>query len=71
VMKASHAFNLLDARHAISVTERQRYILRVRALSKACAQAYYEKREELGFPLCKNNSANDNSSNNNSTKGQS
>ncbi|ARD44321.1 glycine--tRNA ligase subunit alpha [Colwellia sp. PAMC 21821] len=60
VMKASHAFNLLDARHAISVTERQRYILRVRTLSKACAQAYYAKREELGFPLCKNNSANGN-----------
>ena len=54
VMKASHAFNLLDARHAISVTERQRYILRVRTLSKACAEAYYAKREELGFPLCKN-----------------
>jgi len=55
VMKASHAFNLLDARHAISVTERQRYILRVRALSKACAESYYAKREELGFPLCNNN----------------
>jgi glycyl-tRNA synthetase alpha chain len=54
VMKASHAFNLLDARHAISVTERQRYILRVRTLSKAVAEAYYQKREELGFPLCKN-----------------
>jgi len=54
VMKASHAFNLLDARHAISVTERQRYILRVRALSKACAQSYYAAREALGFPLCKN-----------------
>ena len=53
VMKASHAFNLLDARHAISVTERQRYILRVRTLSKAVAEAYYVKREELGFPLCK------------------
>ena len=53
VMKASHAFNLLDARHAISVTERQRYILRVRTLSKAVAEAYYAKREELGFPLCK------------------
>ncbi|QBG36293.1 glycine--tRNA ligase subunit alpha [Litorilituus sediminis] len=53
VMKASHAFNLLDARHAISVTERQRYILRVRALAKACAQAYYDARESLGFPLCK------------------
>lgn len=54
VMKASHVFNLLDARHAISVTERQRYILRVRALSKAVAEAYYETRENLGFPLCKN-----------------
>ena len=52
-MKASHAFNMLDARHAISVTERQRYILRVRGLSKACAQAYYESREALGFPLVK------------------
>jgi glycyl-tRNA synthetase alpha chain len=52
VMKASHAFNLLDARHAISVTERQRYILRVRALSKACAKVYYEAREALGFPMC-------------------
>ena len=51
VMKASHAFNLLDARHAISVTERQRFILRVRALSRAVAQAYYESRETLGFPL--------------------
>ena len=46
------AFNLLDARHAISVTERQRYILRVRALAKACAEAYYAAREALGFPLC-------------------
>ncbi|MCU4677067.1 glycine--tRNA ligase subunit alpha [Catenovulum sp. 2E275] len=55
VMKASHAFNLLDARHAISVTERQRYILRVRALAKACAEAYYAAREELGFPLLKQN----------------
>jgi len=53
-MKASHIFNLLDARHAISVTERQRYILRVRALSKSVAEAYYAKRESLGFPLCKN-----------------
>ena len=51
-MKASHAFNLLDARHAISVTERQRYILRVRTLAKACAEAYYQAREALGFPLC-------------------
>ena len=52
VMKASHAFNLLDARHAISVTERQRYILRVRTLAKACAESYYQAREALGFPLC-------------------
>lgn len=51
VMKASHAFNLLDARHAISVTERQRFILRVRALARAVAQAYFEAREALGFPL--------------------
>ena len=51
VMKASHTFNLLDARHAISVTERQRYILRVRTLSRAVANAYYEARKQLGFPL--------------------
>jgi len=51
VMKASHAFNLLDARHAISVTERQRFILRVRGLSRAVAQAYYASREALDFPL--------------------
>ena len=50
VCKASHAFNLLDARRAISVTERQRYILRVRTLSRAVAQAYYAQREQLGFP---------------------
>jgi glycyl-tRNA synthetase alpha chain len=53
VMKASHAFNLLDARRAISVTERQRYILRVRTLSRAVAKAYYQVRERLGFPLLK------------------
>ena len=50
VCKASHAFNLLDARRAISVTERQRYILRVRAIAKAVAEAYYAQREKLGFP---------------------
>ena len=50
VCKASHSFNLLDARRAISVTERQRYILRVRKLSQAVAQAYFEQREILGFP---------------------
>lgn len=53
VMMASHAFNLLDARHAISVTERQRFILRVRTLSRAVAEAYYASREALGFPLVK------------------
>ena len=51
VMKASHSFNLLDARHAISVTERQRYILRIRTLARAVAKAYYDKREALDFPL--------------------
>jgi glycyl-tRNA synthetase alpha chain len=50
VCKASHAFNLLDARRAISVTERQRYILRVRTIAKAVAEAYYAQRERLGFP---------------------
>ncbi len=54
VLKASHTFNLLDARRAISVTERQRYILRVRALARAVAEAYYARREALGFPLCAN-----------------
>jgi glycyl-tRNA synthetase alpha chain len=51
VMKASHAFNVLDARKAISVTERQRYILRVRQLSRAVAETYYQAREALGFPM--------------------
>ncbi|MCB1846944.1 MAG: glycine--tRNA ligase subunit alpha, partial [Halieaceae bacterium] len=51
VMKASHSFNLLDARHAISVTERQRFILRVRTLARAVAQAYFDTRATLGFPL--------------------
>ncbi|MFT5140062.1 MAG: glycyl-tRNA synthetase alpha chain, partial [Rhodothermales bacterium] len=50
VLKASHTFNLLDARRAISVTERQRFILRVRDLAKAVAQAYFESREKAGFP---------------------
>ncbi len=57
VLEASHAFNLLDARHAISVTERQRYILRVRALARSVAQAYYEAREKLGFPMLKRKEA--------------
>ena len=51
VMKASHAFNLLDARHAISVTERQRFILRVRNLARGVAQSYFDSRRALGFPL--------------------
>jgi glycyl-tRNA synthetase alpha chain len=51
VLKASHYFNLLDARSAISVTERQRYILRVRTLARLVAQAYYDSRARLGFPL--------------------
>jgi glycyl-tRNA synthetase alpha chain len=55
VLKASHIFNLLDARHAISVTERQRYILRVRALARDVAQAYFLAREKLGFPMLDSN----------------
>jgi glycyl-tRNA synthetase alpha chain len=51
VLKASHTFNLLDARGAISVTERAAYIGRVRALARAVAQAYYASREKLGFPM--------------------
>jgi glycyl-tRNA synthetase alpha chain len=57
VLKASHTFNLLDARSAISVTERQRYILRVRTLARACAQAYFDAREALGFPMCRSEGA--------------
>ncbi|MPV85278.1 glycine--tRNA ligase subunit alpha [Ostreibacterium oceani] len=53
VLKASHLFNLLDARAAVSVTERQRYLLRVRHIAKAAAEAYYESRKALGFPLCR------------------
>lgn len=53
VLKASHTFNLLDARHAVSVTERQHYILRVRKLAQAVAKSYYEARERLGFPMLK------------------
>lgn len=51
MLKASHTFNLLDARHAISVTERQRFILRVRALSSAVAEKYYAAREKIGFKM--------------------
>jgi glycyl-tRNA synthetase alpha chain len=57
VLKASHTFNLLDARKAISVTERQRYILRVRTLASQVAQTYYASREALGFPLLKRDGA--------------
>ena len=53
VLKASHTFNLLDARSAISVTERQRFILRVRSLARAVAQAYYDRRAALDFPMLK------------------
>ena len=51
VLKASHTFNLLDARHAISVTERQRYILKVRNLARQVAESYFESRKNAGFPL--------------------
>jgi len=51
VMKASHFFNLLDARQAISVTDRARFIRRIRAMSQKVAQTYYDSREALGFPL--------------------
>jgi len=51
MMKASHTFNLLDARHAISVTERARFIGRIRTLSRAVAEKYYQRREQLGFPM--------------------
>jgi glycyl-tRNA synthetase alpha chain len=51
VLKAAHTFNLLDARGAISVTERAAYIGRIRNLARAVAQSYYESRERLGFPM--------------------
>jgi glycyl-tRNA synthetase alpha chain len=51
MLAASHLFNLLDARQAISVSERQRYILRVRSMARAVAEAYYKSREALGFPM--------------------
>ncbi len=54
ILKASHTFNLLDARHAISVTERQRYILRIRTLSRKVAESYFASREALGFPMLNN-----------------
>ncbi|PPI87661.1 glycine--tRNA ligase subunit alpha [Candidatus Pantoea edessiphila] len=52
ILKAIHTFNLLDARKAISVTERQCYILRIRNLTKSLAKIYYSSREALGFPMC-------------------
>jgi glycyl-tRNA synthetase alpha chain len=54
VLKCGHTFNLLDARGAISVTERAAYIGRIRNLSKEVAKSYYESRERLGFPMCDN-----------------
>jgi glycyl-tRNA synthetase alpha chain len=53
VLKCSHTFNLLDARGVISVTERTRYILRIRNLARQVAQLYLKQREVLGFPLLK------------------
>ncbi|MCK9906849.1 glycine--tRNA ligase subunit alpha, partial [Frankia sp. Cpl3] len=53
VLKCSHTFNLLDARGAISVTERTGYIARVRNLSREVAHTYYAERERLGFPMLK------------------
>ena len=51
VLRASHTFNLLDARHAISVTERQRFILKVRNLARRVADSYFSSRKRAGFPL--------------------
>jgi glycyl-tRNA synthetase alpha chain len=53
VLKAAHTFNLLDARGAISVTERAAFIGRIRTLARAVAKAYYDSRERLGFPMLK------------------
>ena len=57
ILDASHTFNLLDARRAISVTERQAYILRVRGMARQVAEAYYESREKLGFPMLREETA--------------
>ena len=54
-LKCSHTFNLLDARGAISVTERTGYIARIRNIARACAEAHLDQREAMGFPLLKNN----------------
>ena len=53
VLKCSHAFNILQARGAISVTDRQSYINRVRTLSRMAADCYLKQREEMGYPLLK------------------
>jgi glycyl-tRNA synthetase alpha chain len=53
VLKCSHVFNMLDARGAISVTERVGYIARVRNMARRCAEQYVKIREEMGFPLLK------------------
>ncbi|MGD9676825.1 MAG: glycine--tRNA ligase subunit alpha [Vulcanibacillus sp.] len=58
ILKCSHTFNLLDARGAISVTERAGYITRVRNMAKQCAKIYYQEREKLGFPMLKDKEAN-------------
>lgn len=55
LLRASHTFNILDARKAIAVTERQQYISRVRNLARSIAQSYYKLRESIGFPLCSSN----------------
>jgi glycyl-tRNA synthetase alpha chain len=60
VLKASHTFNLLDARKAISVTERQRFILRVRDLARRVAETYYASRDALGFPGLENSQEKEN-----------
>jgi len=57
VLKCSHAFNMLDARGAIGVTQRTGYIARVRNLAKRCAESYVKMRGALGWPLLKNKSA--------------
>jgi glycyl-tRNA synthetase alpha chain len=53
LLKAAHTFNLLDARGAISVTERAAYIGRIRNLARAVAQSYLDSRARLGFPMAK------------------
>lgn len=62
MLKTSHLFNLLDARKAVSVTERQNYILQIRSLAFAVAKCYYQQREKTGFPLCNNSETHGNKS---------